>query len=292
MLSVSERLNMEGDGKTGLSLGPSMLYPAKALATRGRSLVWAARGGRKPGLRILFYHRVSSDRDELAVTPAAFASHMDAVARAGLRAVDLGELVDLLVAGRDDEPVVGLSFDDAYADVAEHALPVLEAHGFFATVFVATGVTDGRARFSWYGEQPPLIGWDAMQRLDGGALRFEPHTVTHPNLLALSYDDLRRELVDSKRELEERLARPTSIFCYPAGLFGARERQAVAEAGFRAAASCEPGPNSPQTDLFALRRIQVDARDALVDVRAKLAGAHDTPLPLRAAWRRLRYGQR
>lgn len=279
-------------GDPGLSLGPSLLYPAKAFATRGRSLLWAARGRRTPGLRILFYHRVSRDRDELAVTPEAFASQMDAVARAGLRAVGLVELVELLRAGRGDEPVVGLSFDDAYADVAEHAVPVLQKHGYGATVFVATGVTDGRASFSWYEQQPPLIGWDEMVRLDGGPLHFEPHTVTHPNLLALSDDDLRRELADSKRELEERLGRPTSVFCYPAGLFGARERRAVVDAGFTAAASCEPGANTPETDLFALRRIQVDARDRVLDVRAKLAGAHDTPLPLRAAWRSLRYGQR
>jgi hypothetical protein len=44
------------------------------------------------------------------------------------------------------------------------------------------------------------------------------------------------------------------------------------------------------TDRFALRRIQIDARDSLLDFRAKLSGGHDRPLPGRAAYRRLRYG--
>ena len=186
--------------------------------------------------------------------------------------------------------MVGLSFDDAYRDIAEHALPVLERHGFRASVYVATGVTDGRERFSWYEEQPPLLSWQSIAALDGGVFEFEPHTVTHPNLLTLDDDDAAAEIAGSKTELEERLGHPTLTFCYPAGLYGPRERALVASAGLAAGVSCEPGANLATTDRFALRRIQVDARDTVLDVRAKAAGAHDTPLPLRGAWRRLRYG--
>lgn len=214
---------------------------------------------------------------------------MALLARAGLRAVDLGEFVDALA--RDGAAgLVGLSFDDAYLDVAEHALPALEEHGFTATVFVATAVTDGTTRFTWYDEQPPLIPWPEIERLDGGALRFEAHTITHPNLLGLDDAEAREEIAGSKRILEERLGRRVRGFCYPGGLFGPRERALVAEAGFDYAASCEPGRNDRATDVLALRRIQVDHRDALLDFRAKLGGGHDTPPPLRRAYRRLRYG--
>ena len=98
------------------------------------------------------------------------------------------------------------------------------------------------------------------------------------------------EIEGSKAELELRLGRPAKTFCYPAGLFGARERALVEAAGLSAGVSCEPGANVVATDRYALHRIQVDARDNVLDVRAKAAGAHDSPLPLRAAWRRVRYG--
>jgi peptidoglycan/xylan/chitin deacetylase (PgdA/CDA1 family) len=215
---------------------------------------------------------------------------MEWLAAAGLRGVDLAEAAQRLAAGETDG-VVGLSFDDAYLDVAEHAAPVLERLGFSATVFVATGVTDGRARFAWYAEQPPLIGWEAMRALDAaGTLRFEAHTVTHPNLLALEDAAARAEIVDSKRELEGWLGRPVTAFCYPAGLFGPRDERLVAEAGFELAVSCEPGVNDEATPPYALRRIQVDARDGLLDFRAKVGGGHDAPPPGRALYRRLRYG--
>jgi hypothetical protein len=52
----------------------------------------------------------------------------------------------------------------------------------------------------------------------------------------------------------------------------------------------DDSPAADGHDGRALRRRQVDARDRLVDFRAKIGGGHDTPLPLRAAYRRLRYG--
>jgi hypothetical protein len=64
----------------------------------------------------------------------------------------------------------------------------------------------------------------------------------------------------------------------------------VIEAGYRYAASCEPGVNLPGDDLFSLRRIQIDPRDRLIDFRAKVLGGHDAPPLARAMYRRLRYG--
>lgn len=277
-----------------LALGPRWLYPAKAVGTTTRSLSWLVRTRgreRTHGIRVLFYHRVSAEPDELGVSPEKFARQMEELARRGWTGIEIGGVVAALDDGADPGRIVGLSFDDGYQDVADHALPVLRAHGFSATVFVATGVTDGRALFTWYDAQPPLMGWETIRELDAeGVLRFEPHTVTHPNLLQLGDEDVRREIAESKRELEEQLGRPTNGFCYPAGLFGERERRAVAGAGVAWAASCEPGVNTPSTDRLALRRRQVDRRDTMLDFRAKVAGGHDTPPRLRAAYRRMRYG--
>jgi peptidoglycan/xylan/chitin deacetylase (PgdA/CDA1 family) len=276
-----------------LGLGPRWLYPTKAAMTRARSLVWLARTrGRVAGnaLRILFYHRVSDDADELAVKRDRFSRQMELVAKQGFRVVDVPEAVRLL--GNDELPArtIALSFDDGFHDVAENALPVLAEHGFRATVFIATAVTDGRASFSWYDRQPALLGWDEIAELDkGGTLNFEAHTLTHPNLLRLSEETARKEIAESRTELEERLGRAVTVFCYPAGVFSGRERRLAEEAGFAAAVSCEPGINTASTDRFALRRIQIDHRDRLIDFRAKLSGGYDTALPLRDLYRRLRY---
>lgn len=270
------------------------LYALKAAATRVRSAAWLARThGRLDvaGLRILFYHRVSDDRDELAVSPSSFRRQMDYLAAESYRVVDVVEAVDLLDRGALRARTIGLSFDDGYLDVAEHALPILAGHGFHATVFVPPGVIDGTAWFDWYRRQPPLLDWDDIAELDqDGTLRFEAHSQTHPNLLALDDHVARHEIASSKRQLEQHLGRPVEAFSYPSGLFGDRERRLVAEAGYRIAVSCEPGVNLAATDRLALRRRQVDGRDSFLDFRAKLGGGHDSSLPLRGAYRRRRYG--
>jgi peptidoglycan/xylan/chitin deacetylase (PgdA/CDA1 family) len=276
-------------------MGPTLPSSLKAMLTRMQSARWLLRTrGRleRSGLRILFYHRVSDDRDALAVSPRSFREQMDFLATAGYRVVDAVEAADLLVRGDVSAKTIGLNFDDGYLDVAENALPVLEQHGFRATVFVPTGVIDGNATFSWYRRQPPLLAWDEIVELDrAGTLRFEAHTVTHPNLLTLDEENAREEIGGSKRTLEARLGRPVEAFCYPGGLFGERERRLVDEAGFTIGVSCEPGVNVSGTDLLALRRRQVDPSDSLLDFRAKVGGGHDNPLPLRNLYRRFRYGE-
>jgi peptidoglycan/xylan/chitin deacetylase (PgdA/CDA1 family) len=222
--------------------------------------------------------------------PRKFAHQMALLAETGFRGVGVAEVGRLLASGNAAPSLVGLSFDDGFLDVAEHAAPVLERLGFTASVFLATAVTSGDASFSWYKRQPPLIPWSDVVELDRASpLRFEAHTRTHPNLLRVDDARAHDEIVGGKQELEDRLGRTVEAFCYPAGLFGPRERALVSEAGFRTAVSCEPGVNSMRTDPLALHRIQIDARDSLLDFRAKLHGGHDAPLRLRTAWRTLRY---
>jgi peptidoglycan/xylan/chitin deacetylase (PgdA/CDA1 family) len=218
---------------------------------------------------------------------------MELLAAEGYEVIGLTEAVEMLDRRISPAHVIALNFDDGFRDVAENALPTLERVGFRATVFLPTGVIDGTASFPWYRDQPPVLSWDEIRELDDdGTLRFEAHSVTHPNLILLDVEAAEHEIRQSKADLEARLGRPVEAFCYPAGLYGERERAFVAEAGFRVAVSCEPGVNLPGGDPFTLRRRQVDPPDSLLDFRAKVGGGHDTPLPLRGLYRRLRYGER
>lgn len=274
-----------------LTLGPRWVQAVKPAVTRVRTSAWAARGRpSRPGLRILFYHRVADAADPLAIAPRRFAAQMDLLNDQGYRVVDVIDAAGRLARGEHDDRVIALSFDDGYRDVADHALPVLERLGFRATVFVATGVIDGSATFSWYRTQPPVLSWPDIAALDrGSALSFEAHTVTHPDLRAVDDGRAEREIAGSKAALEERLGRAVTGFCYPAGLYGDRERRLVQAAGYRVATTCEPGANAPRCDPLTLRRIAVDGGDRLSDFEAKVRGAHDRASLLRAAYRRVRY---
>jgi peptidoglycan/xylan/chitin deacetylase (PgdA/CDA1 family) len=277
----------------GTELKRPQLLPsyARTALTRTRSLLQGVQPLDGAGrLRILFYHRIAAERDLLAVKPAAFEWQMELLAREGYTVLDIASAWDRFTAGDGAERLIALSFDDGYRDFETHALPVLRRHRFKATVFVCPGLIDGTASMSWYRDPPPLLSWDSIVALDCELARFEPHSVTHPNLTALDAGSADAEIRESKRVLEYRLGHPARVFCYPGGLGGRREQALVRDAGFQLATTCEPGAAATGADPFALPRTAVQRHDSVRDFRAKLAGVHDKPLPGRALHQRLRYG--
>jgi peptidoglycan/xylan/chitin deacetylase (PgdA/CDA1 family) len=103
------------------------------------------------------YHRVAAvavDPWGLCVTPEHFAQHLD-VLKTRYGVMPLRELARGAGDGRMPDKAVAISFDDGYADNVVTAMPLLEAAGLPATVFVATAAVDGTGEF-W---------WDELQRL-------------------------------------------------------------------------------------------------------------------------------
>jgi peptidoglycan/xylan/chitin deacetylase (PgdA/CDA1 family) len=87
-------------------------------------------------------------------------------------------------------------------------------------------------------------------------------------------EDLKEEILGSKQRIEHQLQRAVPHFCYPNGLLldvDERVLQVTRDAGFEAAVMAEPGLNSPETDIFQLRRIPVDpsqSRDRFLEAVA------------------------
>lgn len=272
----------------------ALVRRVKWALTRARTASWKRThdDASAEGLRVLLYHRVADDRDDpLAVPVEHFEAQMEHLARNGYQVLDVRTALDALRAGTLPPRAVALSFDDGFVDVAEHAAPTLARLDQRATVFIATRVSTGESSYQWYREQqPPVIPPPDVARLDSTSpLSFEAHTLTHPNLTTISDDDARREIAESRLELESILDRPVTVFCYPGGFFGARERRLAEEAGYAYATTCESGVNTAATDPFLLRRIQIEGTDSLTDFDAKLRGSHDRPLFGRQLYRRLRY---
>lgn len=276
-----------------LELEPTAFYAAKALYTTARSVLWRVRSGGRldaSGVRILAYHRISPDRDELAVAPQRFRSQMEYLVAAGYRVVGATEAAAALTSPEAGW-TIGLTFDDGYQDVIDNAVPALVELGIRATVFLPTGAIDRTHRFGWYERQPPLLEWSTIAELDRGpTLEFGAHTISHTNLLVLDDATAAREIGGSKQALEDRLGHPVTAFCYPSGLYGEREQRLAGASGFQVAVGAEPGANGANADRLALRRIGIGPRDRLLDFRAKVGGGHDTAPPLRSTYRGIRFG--
>jgi glycosyltransferase involved in cell wall biosynthesis/peptidoglycan/xylan/chitin deacetylase (PgdA/CDA1 family) len=226
------------------------------------------------GVRIFGYHRVASLDDVTAVSPDAFTAQMEHLVDSDVEVVQLEAALRLL-----EEPVDGryacVTFDDGYLDTLDTALPVLERLRIPATVFVVVDVLEGRATFDWNPAPPPAIRVDDLPRLlASGLVDVQAHSVTHRRLTMLSDEELREEVAGSRMRLAKHVPTPTS-FCYPAGIYGPREVEAVYAAGFRAGVTTRPGVNVGGFPLGDLRRTMLYWGDDLEAFAAKLDGALD-----------------
>jgi peptidoglycan/xylan/chitin deacetylase (PgdA/CDA1 family) len=100
---------------------------------------------------ILLYHRVTqlgTDPQQLAVTPAHFAEHLEVLGKHA-RIMRLSELVAALARKKLPRRGVVLTFDDGYADNLHEAKPLLVKHEMPATVFVTTGLIGRDQEFFW-----------------------------------------------------------------------------------------------------------------------------------------------
>ena len=241
------------------------------------------------GLRIVLYHRVSTDRDHQAVTPTAFRAQMEALRERALP-VRLDEALSLLEA-RPTGRYVCVTFDDGYHDVLDNAIPVLRDLQIPATIFVPTEIVDGTARYYWYKDSPQTLSWSELREISKDDLfAIGAHTRTHPALPKLSDDAAWIEIAGSKRDVEKHTGQRAVAFAYPAGLYGEREIGMVREAGYRIGVTIEPGLITPGYRAQALHRSTIDRRDNLDMFEAKLSGLLDAHWGLRDAlslWGRL-----
>lgn len=110
----------------------------------------------------------------------------------------------------------------------------------------------------------PMLTWDNVREMHRLGMVIGSHTMTHPNLPNAGLEDARREIVESKGMLEDSIGRRVTMFSYPNG--GAERymtpeiAQLVREAGFEGATTSRNAFAGPDSDPFALERVQVAER--------------------------------
>ena len=67
------------------------------------------------------------------------------------------------------------------------------------------------------------------------------HTMSHIPLTCQSDEDVRREIEQSKKDLEGKIGASVMHFAYPYGMHGRREREIVKKLGFSTATTAWPG---------------------------------------------------
>jgi len=209
---------------------------------------------------VLMYHSVAgrdNDRYQVTVSPQRFAEQMRWLRHRGFRGVSMRE--QLSAAGdASARHMVGLTFDDGYADFATAVVPVLLRYGFGATVFVVAGKLGEHNDWDQEGPVKPLMTADQVREVADAGMEIGSHGLHHLSLPPIGTDVLAAETRRSREILESLLGTPVRGFCYPYGHVSRRVAAAVDEAGYDyAVATWDQG----RRDRRALPRTYVGESD-------------------------------
>jgi peptidoglycan/xylan/chitin deacetylase (PgdA/CDA1 family) len=217
---------------------------------------------------VLMYHSVSPyDQDPYLVTvcPTRLERQFAWLRDHGLTGVSMAELLAARAAGRA-RGLVGLTFDDGYADFAEYVLPALRRNGFTATVFVIAGLLGGSNHWDPAGPRKPLMTARQVRQVADQGVEIGSHGLTHVSLPGLAPGPLVEETERSRAILREVSGQPVTGFCYPYGDVSWPTVAGVRAAGYEYGCAIW---RSVHTGHLALPRTYVGDVDTGVRLRAK-----------------------
>lgn len=118
-----------------------------------------------------------------------------------------------------------------------------------------------------------MLNWDEIREMLVGGIDFGAHTKSHRILTSLSPAEIKMELTESKKIIEEKIDKPVLFFAYPNSSCSPEIMKLVKESNYMAAVS---GRHSKSDDknlnLFAIRRINMN-EGAVVGYTGKFSKA-------------------
>jgi peptidoglycan/xylan/chitin deacetylase (PgdA/CDA1 family) len=149
------------------------------------------------------------------------------------------------ISGADLWPEI--TFDDGHRSNFELALPALQSRGLQAHFFITVG---------WTGHKPGYMNWEELRSLHGAGQLIGAHGWTHTLLTHCSEAELRRELNDARRMLEDKLGASITTMSLPGGRSNRQVLAACREAGYTRIYTSVPKSESLQMG-FTVGRLNI-----------------------------------
>ena len=180
--------------------------------------------------RVLMYHMISehlpknkSKFNRLRVKPKDFERQLIWLKKNEFKSFTLSELVSLK---NIPEKSVVLTFDDGYEDNFVNAFPLLKKYGFKATIYIVFNRFDNNwatdkdldKSSNELNSERMLNDEQIKIMIDSGLIEIGSHTLDHVNLPKLDKENKDKQLIESKKQIEQIFKIKCNSFAYPFGL--------------------------------------------------------------------------
>lgn len=201
---------------------------------------------------ILTYHSIDDSGSIVSTKAETLQGHLASLVSQGIEVVSPAESVESAAPS-----AIALTFDDGFANFYTEAFPALSLNGLKATVLIVAGKCGQRGDWA---RQPrglkdrELLSWSRIRELQAAGVAFGAHSMTHPSLPGLAIEEAALEILESKREIEDRTGAAVECFAYPYGEYTRPIADVVAE-NFRIGLSTDMGFVTGDSRREALERI-------------------------------------
>jgi len=105
-----------------------------------------------------------------------------------------------------------------------------------------------------------MLTWEQVIEMNRWGISMEAHTLSHPNLTTMEPDKLWKELVESRRMIQDKTNTKVVGFAYPYGFYDDRVVEMVMRSGFEYAVTSDIGVVTRESNPHCLNRINVPQR--------------------------------
>ena len=214
---------------------------------------------------VLFYHRVTTQSmNGWSIPKWNFDQHLDWISNNASPA-SLDEIRETQLLGVRDKPMVAITFDDGYGENCEYAIPALVERKIPCTYFVSTHFVETGEPFPHdlaccVPLRPNTV--EEIAKMAAQGIQIGAHSHTHIDFgRSLSRAELRFEITDVRKRLQDWTSQSIDYFAFPIGLSQNISQEAidvVFESGFKCFLSAAGGMNLPGQDANHLQRIHGD----------------------------------
>ena len=198
---------------------------------------------------VLNYHQVGNNFIALCVPTQVFDEQMAYLKDNGYVTITPEELYEGINGNLilPERPLI-ITFDDGYVDNYTNAMPILKKYGMRATIFVVPGFT---------GVQSNYLTWEQLKEMEKNGFNIQSHTLNHRALEELPDDEIRAELLNSKKMLEEHLGHSVDFLAYPTGTYNLHIAGIAKAVGYKAAFTIKYGNVDKGSNVYALERVPI-----------------------------------
>jgi perosamine synthetase len=189
-------------------------------------------------------------------------------------------------------PDACITFDDAFENLIDNAMPVLDEFRIPAIVFAVPGNLGQSPKWNIAADHPDCkektMTAQQLKSIQNELIAIGSHTQTHPDLSKLPPEQVRWELTESKKKLEQLLDKSIEDLALPHGAYNQNVLRIAKEIGYKRVYTLEPKLVKENQEVGVISRFSMSPDVCPIEFYLTCAGAYSWLYSFRLLLKRIR----